>query len=328
MNARMQQPNEYETFSHDQITRLYREKLFLLFVPRQWGGREMNLPEALYLEERLSRENGSLGWLVTLCAGAGWFVGFMGTQLVKEITQTPRLCIAGSGAATGVAKREEDGYRLNGKWSYATGSNFATHFTANCQVEGEETVQSFVFLRNEVTLHNEWNAMGLQATASNAFTVNDLWVPQNRVFHIDPKEARHPSGIFQYPFLPFAAVTLAVNYAGMAAGFLEQATIAIGLRQHAAATTRLRRATEALTEKRDQFYDIVHRSWALVQGGQPVLKTYQEKLFHTSQTLVKTSLRAAFDVYPYCGMQAADRSGRLNKIWRDLFTASQHRFFL
>ena len=37
-----------------------------IFVPEEFGGLQMGLPEALRLEEDLARIDGSLGWTVTL----------------------------------------------------------------------------------------------------------------------------------------------------------------------------------------------------------------------------------------------------------------------
>src|SRR6185437_5279658 len=102
-------------------------------------------PEMVRLEEDISRVDGSTGWTVTLCSGAGWFAGFFPTGPVgqsvspasEELTRLfsdPRLCIAGSGAATGEAHLVSGSYRISGRWAYASGSPHATAFTANCVI--------------------------------------------------------------------------------------------------------------------------------------------------------------------------------------------------
>ncbi|MCH5682920.1 nicotinamide mononucleotide transporter [Niabella sp. W65] len=48
----------------------YEEKWFKLFLPKVYGGLELDLPEALRYEEQLAYIDGSLGWTITLCAGA------------------------------------------------------------------------------------------------------------------------------------------------------------------------------------------------------------------------------------------------------------------
>ncbi len=46
---------------------------------------------------------------------------------------------------------------------------------------------AFIFLRNEVSVNEDWKAMGMIATSSNSFEVKKLRVNKNRRFAIDEK---------------------------------------------------------------------------------------------------------------------------------------------
>ena len=63
--------------------------------------------------------------------------------------------------------------------------------------------------------------MGMIATASHSFEVNDVYVNTNRCFMIDPDLAILPDIVYQYPFLQLAETTLAVNISGMTMRFLD-----------------------------------------------------------------------------------------------------------
>jgi len=76
-----------------QLEIIYSQKWFQLLVPKTKGGLELTLPEILQLEEALAWIDGSLGWTVTLCAGAGWFVGFMHSQLADEVFTNEKVCL-------------------------------------------------------------------------------------------------------------------------------------------------------------------------------------------------------------------------------------------
>ena len=91
----------------------------------------MSLPEALRLEEYLARIDGSLGWTVTLCAGANMFAGFIDPRKAKDIWQDREICFGGSGKIAGRAEVKEDHYLLTGMWNYATGAPHLTYFTLN-----------------------------------------------------------------------------------------------------------------------------------------------------------------------------------------------------
>src|SRR5690606_14750874 len=171
-----------------QLSSIYEHQWFLIFVPKELGGAGLSLPEALELEECLAKIDGSLGWTVTLCSGAGWFSGFMEPEVNKAVFNHPKTCIGGSGAPTGVAIPEKNGYRINGHWKFATGAPHLSHFTANCvlhqqgkevlDAEGKPVLLSFIFERKEVVLKNDWHPMGLIATASHSFSIKDHWVPK------------------------------------------------------------------------------------------------------------------------------------------------------
>src|SRR5690606_25597741 len=55
---------------------------------------------------------------------------------------------------------------------------------------------------------------------SHAFEVKNLEVPENRIFQING-ELQVAIPLLNYPFMPLAETTLAVNYSGMALHFVE-----------------------------------------------------------------------------------------------------------
>ena len=124
-----------------QLQLIYQQQWFKLLVPEVYSGYQKSLPEMVQLEESLAWADGSFGWVVTLCSGAGWFAGFMPVKEASAIFENPKVCLAGSGASNGTATISGNGFVLNGSWKYASGAQHATHFTANCVVkEAQETV--------------------------------------------------------------------------------------------------------------------------------------------------------------------------------------------
>src|SRR5687767_1416670 len=102
-----------------QRDRIHVQQWFNMYVPKEYGGLGLSLPEILSVEEGLSWADGSTAWVVTLCSGAAWFVGFLNIGLGKEIFEGDHVCFAGSGAVTGIANKTLKGYEINGNWKYA-----------------------------------------------------------------------------------------------------------------------------------------------------------------------------------------------------------------
>lgn len=303
---------------------IYKQNWFNLFVPKDHGGLGLSLTDGLQIQEALAWADGSTGWTVTLCSGANYFIGFLSPEATKKIFNHPHVCLAGSGHPSGVAKTTKDGYKINGRWKYATGAPHATVFTAVCIIENEagKKEQAFWFYKDEVIIHKDWNPMGMIATASHSFEVKDLTVPSDRLFIIDPSYAILPHPIYQYPILPFAEATLAVNMAGMAMHFIDLAKDM--LQQKKIAENKATEAEHRLNKERILFYEIIGQSWNELTINKSIQQQLLKKLSDTSRNLAATARRQVDELFPYCGLIAATTSSPINRVWRDLHTASQH----
>ena len=331
------------TLHPDVLEIAYQQEWFKLYVPKVYNGPGKTLPEILHLLENLAYIDGSLGWTVTLCSGAGWFAGFLDPELAKEIFANSAACFAGSGAVGGTAIKNENGYLVNGHWKYASGALHATIFTANCKLinadgsailstEGEEVIKSFILLKDEVDILPGWSYFGLVATGSHAFKTQDLQVPANRTFSIN-KEIKVDIPGFDYPFLQLAETTLAVNSAGMAKHFLELVEFSFygrtGLRRYnedqlAFFENELKQSKLAFDQARFGFYKAFDNSWQSLMKNQKVEAELLAEVSLLSRKLAHTSRKITDALYPYCGLEAAKKDSDINRVWRDIHTASQH----
>jgi len=323
-----------------QLELVYEQGWFKFLVPQVYGGLQLSLPDMVRLEESLAWANGSLGWVVTLCAGAGWFGGFLSPDVAPQIFADPHLCLAGSGAATGTATITDRGYIINGRWKYASGVHHATHLTANCVIkqsgetvlndDGTPQILPFIFDRKDVSLISAWKFMGMMGTGSDAYEVRDLFVEKNRCFKIDPDNAVIDGPLYQYPFIQLAEATLAANISGMAVHFTDLCATIFDERPENKHLTANRRAVikqlhEKLTGKlnsvRLEFYSSIDASW---QGALMGKATQLQQIGESSRKLARIARECVDELYPYCGLQAANPDTEINQVWRDLHTASQH----
>ena len=318
---------------------IYRQQWFKMLVPATYGGLALSLSEVVRLEEALSWADGSLGWVVTLCSGAGWFGGFIDPLLAAQILIDTQLCIAGSGASTGTAEIEGDGYRINGTWKYASGVHHATHITVNCAITknkqpqlnafGKPLVLPFILHRKEVELLPGWKYVGMIATGSDAYTIKNVWVSANRCFKIEPGAAYIQSPLYTYPFLQLAEATLTANLSGMAVHFIDLCKNIF--------EEKATRFTEQSDEKRRIIFDALHENEMQLQNkraafyealsaswNEPGNQALLQQVSKYSRQLALISREAVDHLYPYCGLLAAAPNTEINRVWRDIHTASQH----
>jgi alkylation response protein AidB-like acyl-CoA dehydrogenase len=327
---------------------IHRRGWLKMLAPRSAGGAELPLPAVVRLEEEIAAIDGSLGWVVTLCAGAGWFAGFLPPPVARDIVGTRRVCVAGSGAPTGYADVDGEGFRISGRWDYASGAPMATHFTLNAILRehgqvllddaGAARVRAFIVPAKNVDVNPSWSSIGLRASASHSYRIDDQWIGAGHGFAIDPARATAAGPLYRFPFMSLAFVTLSVNLAGMARHFLRLAEPAIARRRHPmtgmqlidmpGVAARLARAGAELDAARGCFYRLLDAAWEQVVLGAPISAGEAAGLQAASLELVRVARLAVDEIYPYCGLYAANAQSEINRVWRDFHTATQHTLLL
>lgn len=327
---------------------IYNAKLFKLFVPEEYGGLGLSLPEVLDVEQRLAALDGSLGWTVTLCAGAALFCGYLSNEVNEVFSMPADACWGGSGAPGGTAQLSGDEYLINGEWNYATGAPHCTAFTANCYVLDEQgrklsdenglpLIRSFVFSQKEVVLVYNWRTSGMQATGSHGFKITNQRVPKDRCFLIDPSAVTRSETIYRYPFLQLAECTLAVNFLGMALHFTDEvkrifsqrgdrAGADLSLHDHLQDLLQLHR--ESLARAGSQLSQAVKLSWTQLEEEGNIHYNVLKSISEGSRDIRRLALSVVHDLYPHCGINAAVETSPVNRIFRDIHTASQHSLLL
>ncbi|KGE12411.1 acyl-CoA dehydrogenase family protein [Sphingobacterium deserti] len=318
---------------------IYDKKWFNIWVPKSYGGLAYSLEAGCKLLEELAYLDGGFGWTITLCSGANMFAGFLEPALAASIFQMPNVCWGGSGKPSGRADKTKDGYLINGYWKYATGAPHLTHFTLNAWIyengsakldeNGEPVYQSFFVDRDDVLVHYDWDTFGLACTASHSFSIQQLFVPANRTFAIQPAARIAQGKLFEIPFMAFAACTLAVNYIGMFRRFLDvlERQLMVKAQDPSRDTQQSKQilkavdqARQAIEERSDRLYELMGALWC----SDTVEEDLVEEIIMLSRDCVATSKASMVELFPNGGIAAAQWDNELNIVFRHFFTATQH----
>ncbi len=313
---------------------IYRHRLFKLFVPQRLGGAMLPLPEAVRVFEESSRIDGSFGWLVTIGSGGGYFAGVFAPEMATSLFAPADAVVAGSGYVSGEAECIDGGYQVSGSWRYCSGADHATIFTANCRIQGSDQVRSFIFTRDQVTISHDWDAHGLRATGSHTIQADKVFVPWQMTFDIANGRRSDDAVIYRYPFIPFAEVSFASVCAGICRHYMEEADAmtqpygraesAESLKRYQTVMSVIHVQQQILAAEIQSFYRALELSWQLIQEEGMVSEAVYEEVGNRSRVLTSVALTTAQTVYPWLGLSAAMQHTTINRIWRDLHTASQH----
>ncbi|MGX1640359.1 acyl-CoA dehydrogenase [Sphingobacterium sp. NPDC055431] len=332
-----------KALTKEQLDLVYQNNWFNLWVPKTLNGLEMSFPEGLDLLEELAYWDGGLAWTVTLCAGANMFAGFIQPEFAKSLWSDPKICLGGSGRVGGKAIDAGEYFVVSGYWNYATGAPHLTHFTFNAEIinngevlkneSGENLYFSFLVPKDDVLIHYDWDTIGLECTASHSFSFQDLKVPKENAFVLDPKAKQSNSTLFNIPFMPFAELTLLVNYVGMFKRFLdlcEKYYFEKSKDRHwgeKQSKTRFKQLDQLRTKfegKVGQVKAYAVELWQNASEGKEVEADLYLKIGELSREIAKDVRMDCAEILPLLGIRAAQKENELNIVFRNLFTASQH----
>ncbi|WP_139806593.1 hypothetical protein [Deinococcus hopiensis] len=155
------------------------------------------------------------------------------------------------------------GYRVSGRWSYASGIGHATRVLAGCSVAGETPLQVFLDVRGVEVMPN-WDVQGLRAIGSHDFAARDVFVPAERTLRFQDG-APDPGRLYTLPFqaplwLWFAPVPLGIARAALDA-LREEVTARGAGRLGASGHTRYAEAEGMWRAARRFASEVTERSW-------------------------------------------------------------------
>lgn len=159
--------------------------VFRMLLSAALGGYDADPTDALEIIERVSYVDPSLGWLVRVIASETANVSnHLPRQALAELSpDIGDLLVAGQAAVVGgTATTEEGGYRFTGTWRYAPGLAMASHVVLCVTVDEGDDVLLGVVGREQLRIQDNWNVLGLRASASFDYEAVDLFVPSRFTF--------------------------------------------------------------------------------------------------------------------------------------------------
>jgi alkylation response protein AidB-like acyl-CoA dehydrogenase len=157
-------------------------RLLRMFCPRELGGLEADPVTAILVLESLSRIDGSAGWTIGILSSAALFAGpYLPAAATRRIYAGGVPPMAGSFLPKGQADPVAGGYRVKGRWPYASGIHHADWVLAGAFVSdkpGPVWSRLVLLPREEVVIHDNWQVAGLKGTGSCDFSIENVFVPE------------------------------------------------------------------------------------------------------------------------------------------------------
>lgn len=327
--------------------------LFRLWIPRRFGGLELELADALRVYEAAAIIDGSVGWAVMIGSGGGLFAAYLAPDAAQELFGPADALIAGSGSPDGRADSVAGGYRVAGRWKYASGAHYATTFTANCVLyrdgqplrgaSGEPVIRAMSFPPSEVTIVPTWDAGGMRGTGSHDFEVRNSFVAEQRTFSVLTDPPREPGVLYRLPFTVLTELPVTAVAVGIARHALEAfAAFAASKRTRSvagaanAADSPPTLAGEADVQRQyaesharysmvhSHLYSLARDCWETVATGGTLTAVQLAEISAGCALGVAELHRAIGDLARLAGMTAILGESEFARAWRDLQTLGAH----
>lgn len=313
--------------------------IFRSMVPESAGGEEWDLLTWLRVVEELSIIEGAVGWTAGVGGSVNAFTtGWLSDEVARAVSEGPIGLVAGVGMPSGKARRVDGGYMVNGRWRFASSGAHASWFLARYSMEDDSgpTLCPMMYLpAREVEIIDTWSVGGMRGTDSNDFSVNELFVPTERTFDVLADSPLHSGQLYRMPIFFILASGLAPLCLGMARGAIDYFIELMETRMDGSTGTlmrdrptiqeRLAKAEAAVRSARALFFETMEDNWEAV-GTQEELTERQSALGQLALTNAVASGARAIDlIYHAAGTSSIFSDNRLERYFRDVHVATQHR---
>ena len=102
--------------------------VFGMSMPRAWGGPELDPLTQFRVLETLAMADGSVGWCAMINCDGGYITAFLDDQVGRSMYPDLQLGTAAAASPTGQATLAPGGYRVSGRFPFASGCQHCEWF--------------------------------------------------------------------------------------------------------------------------------------------------------------------------------------------------------
>lgn len=317
----------------DVLDALHAAGLFRLLIPRDLGGAETDLVTLARVIEAVAEADASCAWCIGQASGCAMSAAYLPRMAAWEaFGRNPRAVLAWGAGVAGEAVPEGDGWRVSGRWMFASGARHATLLGAQCPLAGREgEVRTFIFPREHARLTDAWHVVGLRGTGSDSYAVQDLFIPD--AYGLDRNApAPRPGPLYRVPLVQCFPITFGAVALGIARAMLDAFTALAAdksprgagrMRDNAAVQGLLGQMEGRLRAARSFLMTTAAEIWADLEAGQTLSQAHSLAIRLSSTHAIHESLAVTDTAYHEAGATAIFEQGPFERRLRDMHAVAQ-----
>jgi 3-hydroxy-9,10-secoandrosta-1,3,5(10)-triene-9,17-dione monooxygenase len=322
-----------------------------MLQPKKYGGFESHPNDFLKAVMAIAAKDSATGWIAGIVGVHPWETALTDDRLQAELwAEDPTVWMASPYAPMGVAVPTDEGFVLNGRWSFSSGTDHCDWVVLGALLGGAdgapvmppEMLHVMLPRADYQIVEDSWNVVGLQGTGSKDVIVENAFIPSYRSIDahkvMDGRaavESGRSEPLYRMPWTAIFPGAIAAAVTGICEGMLASALAyqkdrvsmsgpakadphvlsAIG---EAAAEIRSSRVT--LLYNIDEMFDLVS------SGGEVSLEMRAAGRRDQVRGAWR-AVRAANEVFTRCGGTALRTDTPIHRFWRDANAGLNHAVF-
>jgi alkylation response protein AidB-like acyl-CoA dehydrogenase len=328
------------------LAALHDARLFRMLLPKSCGGLEVDPVTFMRAVEELAKADGSTAWCVVQGCGCSMAAAYLEPAVAQEIFGDARAVLAWGPVGPDVkAVAVAGGYRASGSWSFASGIKHATWLGGHCPVleddgtprlapDGKPAERTVLIPKARARVNYIWRVIGLKATGSDNYAIEDLFVPDRYAFTRESAADRRERGplyrftTFHLYGIGFAAIALGLARASLDA-FVALAATKIPktktfvLRDNAVVQSQVALAEAKLSSARAYLLDVLRDGWATAARGEALPLPQRAAIKLAGTYAVHQGKDVVDAVYHAAGATAIFEVNPFERRFRDVHTVIQ-----
>ncbi|HEX5946249.1 MAG TPA: acyl-CoA dehydrogenase family protein [Acidimicrobiales bacterium] len=327
---------------------------FRMLRPTSHGGMGLGLASGMRVIEELSRADASVAWTVGI-GSAGWLdlVDLPRRTFDAIFGENPDAIVAGAVNPTGTAVPVDGGYRISGRWAFASGCEHSDWMFANCIEQppdgdgeggaageppavdgGMPPMRVAAVSPADVEIEDTWSVSGLRGTGSHHFRIEGVVVPADHTYAVMADESCVDEPMARIPLPTPYTLLLAGMAIGVARGALDDilALAATKVPLFAGSTlasdplfqNRLASADAQLRAARALVYDDAATVWRMAVAGEELPLELRARIRADGVWAASTAASVVDTAYTAGGSSSLYDSSPLQRRLRDIHAMTQH----
>ncbi|HKT00365.1 MAG TPA: flavin-dependent monooxygenase [Rugosimonospora sp.] len=230
LRDRAQETEDRRSLPTETVKSLAEVGVFQLLQPARYGGIEAHPLTFLEVIRELGGACGSTGWVASVIGVHNWQLGLFPAQAQEDVWgEDPATRMSSSYAPTGKVRAVEGGYRLDGRWSFSSGSEHASWVLLGGIAAGSgdqpPDFRTYLVPNTDYTIEDVWHTVGLRGTGSNDIVVRDAFVPAYRSLSFNdtarcvcPGQELNTAPLYRIPYGSLFSYAITTPVIGMAFG--------------------------------------------------------------------------------------------------------------